>query len=654
MHVFDIESDGLLDDITVVHCINVIHRETGKHYAFNGGAYKDGSPAPRDGTIEDGLAMLAEAEEIAGQRIIDYDIPAIQIVYPGWKPKGRVFDSLICSRVIYPDLDDRDFKAIRGHRLPVEFQEKGLVGKHSLEAWGYRLSEYKGDFKPEKFNHDGTDIPHTWKTIGFTQEMDAYARQDPVVTLKLIELIESKNYSPECLELEHRVAHIVSRQKRYGFAFNEDGGWKLLAKLQGRKAELDHELRQTFKPWYTWDGKDQGRFIPKRDNKSAGYTGGAPMSKVKQLQFNPGSRHHIADRLIKLHGWEPVEFTPTGEPKIDETTLDGLTFPEGQLLKEFLMIDKRIGMMHGDDDKGWLNKVRNGRIHGDVNTNGAVTGRMTHSNPNVAQTPRVGSPYGSECRELFIAPAGRVLVGCDAEGIELRELGHYMARIDGGEFANAVVNGKKEDGTDAHSINKKNVGMRTRDGAKTLIYAFLYGAGPEKLGTIFLDDMTEEYRRKFFEENPAGPRRAEAVKKLGKVVKKKFLAGLPALKELIDDAKAASVSRGYVIGHDGRQIMIRSAHAALNTLLQGGGAVVMKKALVILDEDLQSIGLVPGRDYEFVANVHDEWQIETEERYAEEIGKRAASAIAAAGRHFNLRCPLAGSYASGKNWKETH
>lgn len=660
--VFDIETNGLLDTVSTVHCINLIDRETRKSYSFNHGVYADGSPAPRDGSVEDGLKLLEDADWIGGHNIIGYDIPALQIVYPGFKPKGTVFDTLVCSQVIWTDLADRDFAAIRKRKLPPEYQNQGLIGKHSLEAWGYRLGEFKGEFDPANYINPETGEPHTWATIGFTPEMDEYGRQDPVVTLKLVEHVEAKQYPRECIDLEHAVKRIISRQERWGFRFNETKAMELVASLMARRATLDSQLREVFEPWYAPDGPNRGHFVPKRDNKKMGYVAGAAATKVKLVQFNPGSRDHIADRLTKLYGWKPVEFTDGGKPKVDETTLDGLVFPEAKLLKEFLTVEKRLGQI-SDGKQAWLAKVRNGRIHGRVNCNGAVTGRMTHFDPNVAQVPAVRKGkgdvillgyeggWGYESRELFEASPGFVLVGCDAEGLELRCLAHFMARYDGGAYAEAVINGKRENGSDVHTLNQKLAGLSKRDSAKTLVYAFLYGAGDYKLGTIAVDDMSDAVRDAFCAQHAAGPPRDAAIAQLGKRLRARFLKGLPALGRLIDAVKDAAKSRGFLRGLDGRLLHIRSAHAALNTLLQSAGAIVMKRALQLFD---QSITEGDYGTVHYVAQIHDEAQLEAEVERAQEVGQLYADCIRRAGESFNFRCVLSGSFAVGPNWAHTH
>jgi DNA polymerase-1 len=369
------------------------------------------------------------------------------------------------------------------------------------------------------------------------------------------------------------------------------------------------------------------------------------VQKVKLTEFNPGSRDHIATWLQRGFGWEPMEFTKDGKPKCDETTLNDLPWPEAKVLVQYLTVAKRLGQLY-EGDESWFKHEHNGRIHGGVNTNGAVTGRMTHAGPNMAQVPACSALYGKECRALFTASPGMVLVGIDADALELRDLAGYMAKFDGGEYIRTVLEGKKEDGTDMHSVNCRALGMQPkekqwdgrpgREVAKTWFYAFIYGAGDEKLG--------------FIRTGQKGP---EAVR-AGKKARKAFLTGLPALGKLVEQVKKVSQERGYLLGLDGRRLNVRGQHSALNTLLQSAGAVQMKIALTILDRDLQAAGLVPGVDYEFVANVHDEWQIECKPELGEKIGELGKAAIRKAGEQLGFRCPLDGAYSVGRTWADTH
>lgn len=218
---------------------------------------------------------------------------------------------------------------------------------------------------------------------------------------------------------------------------------------------------------------------------------------------------------------------------------------------------------------------------------------------------------------MWTVPEGKKLVGIDASGLELRMLAHYM---DDEDYTNEIING------DIHTANQNLAGLESRSQAKTFIYALLYGAGDEKLGSV------------------AGGGRS-----VGARLRQSFFDNLPSFKTLKNRVGRAA-EEGYIKGIDGRKLFVRSQHAALNTLLQSAGAIVMKKALVILNEKIKEKGL----DAHFVANVHDEWQIETEEMSADTVGNLGVGAIREAGIHFNLNCPLDGEYNVGNNWSETH
>jgi DNA polymerase I-like protein with 3'-5' exonuclease and polymerase domains len=660
--IFDIETDGLLDELTKVHTLHILDKATGVRTRYNEGFFADGSPAPRDGSIADGLQLLAQADEVCGHNIINFDIPAITKVYPWFKLKLTcvVHDTVIYAPMIWPDIKERDAKAIKSGNRPFDFAKQKLVGKHSLKAWGMRLGVLKGDYDGE-WTH-------------FTQEMEEYAAQDPVTTEALWDKCVEKRFgdnSEESIRLEHDVAFIIGLQERYGFAFDTANAELLQIELIKKKAELEDQLRETFRPWYAPERKHGKHVImdPKRPNKTLGYTPGCVFTKIKLVSFNPGSRQQIANRLIELYDWIPVEFTDSGAPKVDETTLDSLDhIPAARLLVEYLTVDKRLGQL-AEGDNAWLKKVRaDGRIHGRVSTLGAITRRMTHWDPNMAQVPSIVNakgtvPFGRECRALFMASTGMTLCGCDAEGLELRMLAHYMAKTDGGSYGDTVVNGDKDLGTDVHTVNKKLIRLNSRSSAKTWIYAYLYGAGVLKLGMVIYEDFTPEQREAFNAQHKAGKAREDAVKRLGIQARRRVEQGLPALGALQEKIKRLA-AKGFLPTLDGGRLKVRSAHSALNTLLQGGGAIVMKKALVILFRNLVEAGWVPnivtgalhrGDDVMgFVVNVHDEYQMEAPHHLADEIGQLGKDAIRLAGEAFALRCPLAGSFDKGRNWAETH
>ena len=268
--------------------------------------------------------------------------------------------------------------------------------------------------------------------------------------------------------------------------------------------------------------------------------------------------------------------------------------------------------------ESWLEFVSDEhRVHGKVITNGAVTGRMTHHSPNMAQVPSSSSPWGHECRDCWTVEEGNVLVGADASSLELRMLAHYMKDA---EYAKEIVEG------DIHTKNQLAAGLETRAQAKTFIYALLYGAGPTKIGKIV-----------------GGSANA------GQELINTFLRNTPALKRLRAKIETLSL-KGTIPGLDGRKLQVRSAHAVLNTLLQSAGAIVMKQGLVILDSKIRKLSL----NAQFVANVHDEWQIECSKEDADLVGELAVSSIQEAGKALGLRCPLDGEYKKGKTWAQTH
>ena len=372
--------------------------------------------------------------------------------------------------------------------------------------------------------------------------------------------------------------------------------------------DLTKQVRKSFPPL-----KIEEEFIPKANNKARGYVKGVPFTKVKYKEFNLGSRQQIAERLVML-GWKPKKKTEKGHIIVDEKVLSEIkNIPEAKLINKFLMLQKRIAQV-----SSWIEAVReDGRVHGKVITNGTITGRMSHQSPNMAQVPAVYSPYGKECRGLWIVEKGYKLVGVDASGLELRMLAHYMNDKD---YTNEVING------DIHTSNQVAAGLGSRDEAKTFIYAFIYGAGNKKIGTII-----------------GGTERD------GERVKEKFLRATPSLRRLREKVERVA-QRRWVRGLDQRKIIIRHPHAALNTLLQGAGACVMKKALTILQEyvNIKQIKAFP------VVNVHDEFQYEVQEDRADEFGRLAVQSIIDAGQQLNVRCQLNGEYKIGNNWSETH
>ncbi len=509
-------------------------------------------------------SYLDSADSIIAHNGIFFDFPVLSRVWNIQVKPKQIIDTLVLSRLYNPSLEDG----------------------HSLEAWGKRLGFLKTEF--DDFSK-------------FSQEMLDYCIQDTLVTKKLFIHLEREmkdDYSDKSKELEHQVALIIAEQERNGFKLDERAATELLFILKTKLDAIQVEMQNIF----------PARVEGGRTHK----TTGKPLKDII-TPFNPGSRKQIAERLQEK-GWKPKEFTEKGSVIVDETTLEGIDIPEAKAIAEYLMLQKRVAQV-----ESWIDAVKaDGRVHGRVITNGAVTGRMTHMKPNMAQVPNSGAVYGPECRALWTVEKGNKLVGIDASGLELRMLAHYMKD---NEYTNEVVSG------DIHTANQKAAGLETRNQAKTFIYAFLYGAGAAKIGTVVGGSSKE-----------------------GQKLIDSFLQNTPRLAQLKKDVASAYASKGWVRGLDGRKLLVRSEHSALNTLLQGAGAIVMKQALVLLSERLKSENIY----HKFCANVHDEWQIETRAELAETVGQYGVWAIEEAGKVLNMRCPLTGEYRTGLTWKDTH
>lgn len=632
---FDIEStaipqDGrLVHEVDRVHCIVAIDMDTDEVHKFG----------PTE--IRKGVKLLNRAKQLVAHNGIKFDLAVLQHKYPEFTPKYPVFiDTLVISRLFFPNLMDIDFGKARqreNYALP-----KRLYGSHGLEAWGYRLGMHKGDYSKALKEQGWTD-EEIWGT--YSQGMLDYCVQDVRVTVKLFNMFKGMPYSPKAIKLEHQCAELIAKQERNGFTFDGDKANALTQTLLIEKLEIENRLKDQFGCWYVstgvftpknkagaWIENDDGsyHFESKKklkDKLKAHTLKGVPYNKVKLVEFNPSSRQHIA-KVLQEMGWVPEVFSENGQPKVDETTLSAIDFPEAGDLIIYLMLVKRLGQL-SEGKQAWLKALKNdGRIHGAVNTNGAVTGRATHSQPNVAQVPSGSAPYGPECRELFTVPDGWVLLGTDASGLELRCLAHFMAEWDGGHYGDIILNG------DIHTENQKAAGLPTRNNAKTFIYAFLYGAGDEKIGSIVGGSSA-----------------------VGRKLKSKFLRGVPALKYLQDAIKNAIKKDGHLIGIDGRKLHVRSTHSALNTLLQSAGGLICKHWGVIIEEKLQALGLKHGwdGDYAFNAWIHDEYQIACKTtEIAEVVGKVAREAIQEVEKIYNWKCPLDADFAIGANWKETH
>lgn len=568
--ITDIETNGLLDTVTKFWCA-WIYDSVSQEYK----GYKD-----LDEYIDALNVYGTSGYNLVFHNGIKYDVPCLKRLsgkYFVFDPRDCVIDTLVFSRLVWSNIKDLDMGLIRSGRLP-----KDLFGSHSLKAYGYRMRELKGTYGEQE---------EAWDS--FSEEMYQYNYQDVVVTKMLFDKLLGKGYPWEAVQLEHDIAWVMAKQERNGFVFNRDKAVVLYSELAGRRDELTKELQESVPPLLT------GYKTYKRDNAKKGIKAGVQYPVYET--FNPNSRQQIAKVLIE-QGWEPQEVTDTGLPKVDEETLKtAKDIPMTSKILELLMLNKRIGQL-AEGSNAWLKLMKEDpndhlwRIHGSVNPNGAVTGRATHSYPNVAQVPANRAPYGRLCRELFTVPKGWYEAGIDASGLELRCLGHFLSPYDNGAYVKEILSG------DIHTHNQKMAGLATRNNAKTFIYGFLYGAGNEKIGEIVGGSVAE-----------------------GKALKEKFLKSLPALKELISDISNCLISSSEwvggthkvkwrerahpdspsleithcVLGLDRRVIYVRSEHSALNTLLQSAGALICKKWVCLVEENMRKAGYKHSWDGDF-------------------------------------------------------
>lgn len=603
-YIFDLETNGLLDTVSKVHSLVIIDADTGAMY----------SHTPTD--YMDGIKRLTGADELIGHNIIAYDIEVLKKLFD-FKPTMKLTDTLVLARLLFADTSEMDASLMRQGRLP-----GNLYGRHSLEAWGYRLGNNKIDYKGG------------WES--WSPEMQYYCEQDTKLTFELYKYLMGRKPSPKAVEIEHAVQTITFKIEQNGFAFDEDKATILWQELVVQRDVLEKELKLLFPPWQSLKMvKGQTEFIAKRDNKKLGRVKGQPYTVPITVEFNPLSRDHIANRLTDKYGWKPTEFTPSGKPMVDETILSKMPYPEAKKLAELFLLEKRIGQL-ATGNEAWLKKQGpDKRIHARYNPMGTVTGRASHSGPNIAQVPKVGKPYGAQCRELFKAPRGYKIVGADLQGLELRCLGHYMSRWDKGKYADIVVSGDPHtENMNAMKLEEYFVDAKVRrDKSKTIVYAVLYGAGDMKVGSVV----------------GKGPA-------VGKTIRNRLKKNLNGFGDLVKAVEVAVDTKGHLGGIDGRRLHVRSKHAALNTLLQASGAILCKMWMIKTEEYLRAAGYQHGvgKDYAMVAWVHDELQIEVKEGLENDIGNIILRAANDAGKELGFVPPLDAEFKVGQNWKETH
>lgn len=643
--LFDLETNGFLEVCTKIHCIAACDVDTGEKYVWG----------PDE--VAPALKVLAEADVLIGHNAQRFDLPVLTKLY-GFKlnENQRLLDTLIIARLIHSDIKETDADRVRRKQMPSE-----LMGKHTLKSWGYRLGEHKAEFEGP------------WEE--WSQEMQDYCEQDVATNVRLWKFLKVENYSSKAIELEHRIARVCDEMEKAGCPFDTETAQKLHGEWKEKQAELEQTLVDQFGFWFAPISPTKARyeFTPNRDDKKNGYVKGSTCCKIKKVIFNPGSRDHIA-KVLMDRGWKPQEKTDGGKPKIDEKIVNALVqrYPEVSGLADYLTITKRLSQLV-EGEQAWLGAVKeDGLIHGVINPMGTQTSRASHFSPNLAQVPKVASPYGKECRALFGKRKGFKLIGADMSGLELRGLAHYLYPHDKGLYVEVVTKGDPHwyhaqamglvpEGTEYDEHNKLYLVIR-EDGSKRWIYAYIYGMGDKKSGIILLN-CCDKARRQCGEAGEAfyvskfgtGKNPEGLLSSVGGDARAGFASRIVGFADLKNKLTKQVKQFGFVPGLDGRRIPVRSDHSALNYLIQSCGAILCKQWVCDAFEHLEK-KYKHGwdGDFVFVLWVHDEIQVAVREGLEEEIGNTLVEFARKAGEPFGFRVPLDSKYKIGANWSETH
>lgn len=609
-------------------------------------------------SIREALKALEEADIRVAHNGQDFDERITRKFYRWWKPRGKPLDTLIISRLLYPIIA-RD--GPNTHKCPPR-----LRNNHSVEAWGYRLGEKKNkDFDPGD-----------WQT--WSEDMCLYMMQDCLSLDRIWKWVMSRKPDPRALDVEHGFAAIIRRQEAWGFTFDHAAALTLQADLGERTQRLELELVEEFGEW--WDAgrvevtkasrkvklKDfpdvtLPRFNAKGQRLAKDYVGppmchweqGLKYTPVTRVQFSPSSREHVRKVLDQRHGWKPTKFTEKGTPQVDDEVLRALPWEECQKLADYFAALKIQGYV-STGRSSWLGSAYEEgpeyRMHGRVNTIGTYSFRTSMSDPNMGQIPTRSAEWGHRCRRLFIARKLFKLAGYDGSALQLRLLAHYLYKWDRGTYAQVF-----ERDEDPHIFMQNLVGTDLmgegapgRGKGKTLNYAIVFGAGDERAGSTISPYATKTEKQRLGAEI-----KERAASLFGPLDSLKR-----ALKERVEDTHT-------LVGLDGRLAHVAKPHTALATLLQMAEAVVMHTSLIILDRDLQALGMVPGvddtgtphpelADYEFCANVYDEAQADVLPKWTTDYQRLALECIPKAGRLYGLHCPLKADVKIGDSWVDTH
>lgn len=616
--VFDIETNGLLDELHTIHCIAVADPTAPDDVAI----YHDTEGiTPCAGTVAEGVAYLQAHIEsgtrLAGHNIIGYDLPALRMLFPDfhWQT-DLIDDTAVLSRLIYSDRRERDFELHAKGKIDGKY-----IGQHSLASWGNRLGCPKGD--------PGGD----WST--FTQSMADYCRQDVTVNCQLLKVLEARKPlsvlgGRDTAQWETLFADWCERMGRDGVQLDRKAAQELMVRLEERKDELEAKIQEAFPPLrqpYKPYPNGKPRMMPCK------IRGGKHPDKL--LPFNPGSRTQLARRLQSEYGWVPKELTAKGNPALHEKALMEVAkvYPIAADVAEYHIVKARLGVLSDGDQAYFKLCDEDDILHGRTIHIGTVTGRCAHRSPNTGNICSMRKPYGKEMRSIFIPRKGMIQAGFDADGLELRMLANRLAPFDGGEYAKAVHSGTKENGTDVHSLHAQAISEIhpvTRDEGKTVTYGWLYGGGDTLLGRLV----------------KGGAKKGAAVRR---ALTKKITGMQPLLDQLAEQTK-----EGSVYSLLGMRVGIRHEHAALNSQLQSDGAAVMKLVPLLVDEYLGSKGVEIGKQWIPTGHIHDEVQGSLEPGLEDIFKEAVAFSFSNAKYILNIKVPLVGTAEFGESWADTH
>jgi DNA polymerase-1 len=514
--------------------------------------------------------------------------------------------------------------------------DPAMPGGHSLAAWGERLKDPKGE----------------WNDFSrYTPEMGKYCAQDVKLGKKVFKALVQRmlrmGFSELSCQIEHEIREVIDEQQANGWYFDIPGAQALVAQLRSEQGGLEGVIRdlfpdrlediRTYNRRSKADGSDYESYLRHcREYPEIRHNDDGTYTVLDWKEFNIGSPSQRTTRLLEL-GYVPTNFTPKtekgggGNPKVDEETLlayaEESQQPAVKAIAEWLVLQGRATMV-----EGWLNNVNydDHCMHGRVMTCAATTRRMIHNSPNTANIPKAKKKvkYGIECRRLWQARPGRIEVGYDASGLEMRMFAEYLKND---EATLLFTTG------DPHMLNTRNLGFEDimRDlTVKNGFYAYLYGAQDPKLGVTLKPELQGNAAREF-----------------GKWARGVLEQGTPGLARLVAQIQDEFRGSGGILSTiDGGFVRCPSQHAALNYKLQSAGAIVMKQTAILARKEIIRLGL----DSMLVGTIHDEGQHDSKVEDAQEVGRVCVQAIADAGESLGFRVPLTGDFKTGANWAECH